>query len=60
MFHHVLTEHLSENRCYKQLLRKGNGTGTAAWGIFAFLFTVELCYIAPHLAERNYTGEGAA
>lgn len=34
-FHHMLTEQLTETRCcYKQLLRKGKGTGTAAWHIF--------------------------
>lgn len=60
LFHHMLTEHFSENRCYKQLLRKCNGTGTAAWGIFAFLFIVELCYIEPHLAERICTGQAVA
>lgn len=30
----MLTEQLTETRCYKQLLRKGKGTGTATWHIF--------------------------
>lgn len=58
-FHHMLTEHLSENRYHKQLLRKGKGQ-VLLYGIF-LPFCLLWNYATLHpVWLRSYTGEGGA